>query len=298
MLPIIPRSSSAPPIALTVLLLASFGNAQAEGYAALTYGSGPDGYRSFSLTGDIELAQTLRFGFDHFLAQTPNSPDTRETGASAFWAVSDLAGVNYRHSEINDGTFAVSGNTGNLSLALNTLWQGELQTSLNLGYGSFKYKAANPQTIAASNFVLTQEQSSLGLSQEISSILTLYGSHDQYKYDRNVRALAIFLLQRARNTSKAAFSLLAFPDKSNTLGMGWKATNALNLDVSFSKTTTLLDQQLKNARLGLDYQAGDSLNLGIALTRSTASAMVNGSGVTVQPETRDNYWELTAGWLF
>lgn len=286
------------PSRLGALLFLLPGLALADGYAALSYGSGPDGYRSYSFTGDVDLSKSVRLSLDHFLAQTTGASNTRQTGVGLSWQATELLSADYRYSETNDGTFAVKGNEGGLSFALDTLWQGELQTSFDLGYGSFKYKAANPQTVLASNFNLTQTRNSYGLSQDLTSTLTLYGSHDQYKYDRNVKALAIFLLKRTRNTSKAAFSLLAFPDKTNTLGMGWRATGVLNLDVSFSKTTTLLDQQLKNTRLGIDHQVGDSLNLGIAVTRSTASAMVNNSGVTVQPETRDNYWEVTAGWSF
>lgn len=289
---------SASPLCLAALLLIMPGLSQADGYTALSYGSGPDGYRSYSFTGDVDLSKSVKLSLDHFLAQSTGVSDMRQTGLGLTWQAFELVAANYRYSETNDGTFAVKGSEGGLSFALDTLWQSELQTSFDLGYGSFKYKAANPQTVAASNFVLTQNRNSYGLSQDLTSTLTLYGSHDQYKYDRDVKALAIFLLKRTRNTSKAAFSLLAFPDKTNTLGMGWRATGALNLDVSFSKTTTLLDQQLKNTRLGFDYQASDSLNLGVAVTRSTASAMVNNSGVTVQPETRDYYWELTAGWSF
>lgn len=288
----------ASPLRLAALLFIVPNLAQAEGYTALSYGSGPDGYRSYSFTGDIDLSKSVKLSLDHFLAQSTGASNTHQTGLGITWQAFELVSANYRYSETNDGTFAVKGNEAGLSFALDTLWQGELQTSFDLGYGSFKYKSANPQTVAASNFVLTQNRNSYGLSQDLTTSLTLYGSHDQYKYDRDVKALAIFLLKRTRNTSKAAFSLLAFPDKTNTLGIGWRATDALSLDVSFSKTTTLLDQQLKNSRLGFDYQASDSLNLGIAVTRSIASAMVNNSGVTVQPETRDNYWELTAGWSF
>lgn len=291
-----PKSASAIPLATLLLALPCL--AQAEGHAALSYGSGPDSYRSYSFAGDVDLSKSVRFSLDHFLAQTTGASNTRQTGAVLSWQALELLAINYRYSETNDGTFAVKGNEGGLSFALDTLWQGELQTSLDLGYGSFKYKAANPQTVAASNFVLTQDQNSFGLNQELSSNLTLYGSHDQYKYDRNVRNLAIFLLKRSRNTSKAAFSLLAFPDKTNTLGLVWRANNDLKLDLSSSKTTTLLDQQLKNTRMGIDYQLGDRLDMGISVTRSTASAMVNNSGVIVQPETRDNYWETTAGWSF
>jgi hypothetical protein len=208
----------------------------------------------------------------------------------------ELVTANYRYSETNDGTFAVKGNEGGLSFALDTLWQGELQTSLDLGYGSYKYKAANPRNAAILNFVLTQSKNSYGLSQDLTASLTLYGSHDQYKYDRNLDFTTLRKFLAKRPILRA--TLLAFPDKTNTLGLGWRATDDLKLDLSSGKTTTLLDQRLKNTRIGIDYQASDSLNFGIAVTRSIASAMLNNSGVTVQAETRDNYWEVTAGWSF
>lgn len=281
---------SASPLRLAALLFVVPNLAQAEGYAALSYGSGPDGYRSYSFTGDVDLSKSVKLSLDHFLAQSTGVSDMRQTGLGLTWQAFELVSANYRYSETNDGTFAVKGSEGGLSFALDTLWQGELQTSFNLGYGSFKYKAANPRTVIASNFALTQNKNSYGLSQDLTTSLTLYGSHDQYKYDRNLdfTTLTPFLARRPQLRS----TLLAFPDKTNTLGMSWRATDALNLDVSFSKTTTLLDQQLKNTRLSIDHQAGDSLNLGIAVTRSTASAIGNNS------ETRDNYWELTAGWSF
>lgn len=87
-----------------------------------------------------------------------------------------------------------------------------------------------------------QKRSTLGLSQDIISTLTVYGSHDQYRYDRNPIALAIILIRRTLNTSQAAFTLLGFPDKTNTLGMTWKPSEALSLDLSSGKTFTLLKQ--------------------------------------------------------
>lgn len=43
-----------------------------------------------------------------------------------------------------------------------------------------------------------------------------------------------------------------------------------------------LEQEQKGTRLSADYQSNDRLNIAAAATRSTATALVNGRGVTVQ----------------
>jgi hypothetical protein len=285
------------PIRLAALLFFVPGLAHAGGYTALSYGSGPDGYRSYSFAGDVDLSRTVRFSLDHFLAQTTGASNTHQTGAGLSWQALELVTANYRYSETNDGTFAVKGNEGGLSFALDTLWQGELQTSLDLGYGSFKYKSANPQTVAASNFNLTQTKNSYGLSQDLTSSLTLYASHDRYKYDRSLNSAALLAFLARRPLLR--LTVLSFPDKTNTLGMNWRSTDALSFDISAAKTTTLRNQEQKFTKLAVEYQANNALNLSIAATRSASSAIVNpNTGVTVQAETRYNYWEVTAGWSF
>lgn len=282
---------------LIAMLCALPAPALADAYTSLTYGSGPDGYRSYAFTGDADITDSVRFKLDSFLAKATGMDDVRQTGIGLAVDPTDLLTIDYRYSSIEDGIFKVKGNEAKLSFALDTLWDGELKTDLDLGYGNFKYDPARQFAISA-NRTLTQTRTSYGLSQDLASSFTLYGAHDEYKYDRNVAALALVLIRRSRNTSKAAFSLLSFPDKTNTFGATWRASDSVSLDASSSKTTTVLNQELRNTRLGLDYQFNDKLNLGIAVTRSKAFAMVNRFGVTVQPETRDTYSEVTAGWAF
>lgn len=271
--------------------------ALADAYTSLTYGSGPDGYRSYAFSGDADITDSVRFKLDSFLAKATGMDDVRQTGIGLSAEATELLTVDYRYSSTEDGIFKVKGNEAKLSFALDTLWDGDLTTTLDLGYGDFKYDPARQFAISA-NRTLKQTRTSYGLSQDLGSSFTLYGAHDEYKYDRNVAALALVLIRRSRNTSKAAFSLLSFPDKTNTFGATWRASDSVSLDLSSSKTTTVLNQELSNARLGLDYQFNARLNLGIAVSRSKAAAMVNRFGVTVQPETRDTYSEVTAGWAF
>jgi hypothetical protein len=113
-----------------------------------------------------------------------------------------------------------------------------------------------------------------------------------------VAGLALLLIRRTRNISQAAFTLLSFPDKTNTLGIILKPTDALSLDLSSAKTTTLLHQEQNSTRLAVDYQIGDSLSIAAAVTRVNSTAIINRFGVTVQPATQDMYSEFSVVWDF
>jgi len=282
--------------AALLLVLPALASANAD--SKLTSGSGPDGYRSYALKANADLAKTVELNLDYFFAQATGAANTREIGAGLTWYATELVSGNYRYSVINDGTFEVKGNEGGLSFALDTLWQGELRTSLDLGYGAFKYKFANPQTIAASNFELTQNRSSFGLSQDLAASFTVYGSHDRYKYDKNLDASILLLLRNRPLLLSRTIALLSYPDKTNTLGMTWKTTDALSIDLSSAKTTTLLEQEQKSTKLAVEYQIGDSLSIAAAVTRVSNSAILGPLGGTVQPATQSTYSEFTVGWDF
>jgi hypothetical protein len=285
-------------IHLAFLLCVLPGIVCAAGDNRLTSGSGPDGYRSYTFRGNTDLTRTLQLNLDYFLAKSSGEDYTREVGAGVTWFATELVSANYRYSVINDGKIEMKGNEGGLSFALDTLWQGELQTTLDLGYGAFKYKAANPQTIAASNFALTQNRSSFGLSQDIASSFTVYGSHDQYKYDKNLDSSILPLLRNRPLLRSKTLVLLSFPDKTNTLGMTWRMTDALSLNLSSAKTTTLLQQEQKSTSLGFDYRINNRLNVVAAVSRVSSTAIIGPLGVTWQQATRDTYTELAVGWGF
>jgi hypothetical protein len=285
------------PSNLAVLLLILPSVAHADADTALTLGSGPDGYRSYALKADADFSESAQLNLDYFLAKSTGVDDTRRITAGLTWYATELVSANYSHANTNDGTLDITGNEVGLSFALNELWHGELRTSVDLGYGASSYKPA-VQPAGVNGKKLKQNLGSIGLSQDITSTFTVYGSHDQYKYDRNPSALAIRLIRRTRNTSQTAFTLLGFPDKANTLGMTWKPLESLKLDISSGRATTPLEQQQKNTRLGMDYQFDDSLNIAASVTRANSTAVTTAGGVTVQPATSDTYTELTLGWDF
>jgi hypothetical protein len=225
----------------------------------------------------------------------------KQSGAGLTWNATELLSADYRRSATSDGTFDVDGNEGGLSFALDTLWDSDLSTTLDFGYGKSKF---NPADIAraklASKLTVTQTRTTFGLSQDITPTFAVHGYHDQYEYDRNSKALALSaaLLRRIFNTGNVALAMLSFPDKTNTWGLTWKPQQKLTLDLSSGKTTTILSQLQRNTRLGLDFQFNDQFNIAVAVTRASVTALTNLSGITVQPETHDTYTDLTAGWAF
>ncbi len=88
-------------------------------------------------------------------------------------------------------------------------------------------------------------------------------------------------------------------------------TEAFTVDVSSSKTSTQLDQELKTRRVGIDYQVTNHLNITAAISRVAATAVVTKqtifpgipaltipAGTTVMPATDDTYSEIGLGWTF
>jgi len=268
--------------------------ARADSYVALTLGNGPNDYRSYAFRGNTDITETFQLNLDYFLSRIPGSKDTKQAGLGFSWQASDFFMFDYRHSKINDGAVDVKGNEGGLTIELNPIWEGDLRTALDVGYGDFKYSAENPP--AGTNPTLTQNSSRFGFSQEISSSFSLYLSHEKYKYDRNVKLIALAMVMK-KNFSRAA-NLLSYPDYANTLGVTWKPIDDLSLNLSSSKTITMLNQELRNNQLGVDYQVNDRFNVGAAITVNSSSDKKNLSGITVLKGTRDIYREITVGFAF
>jgi hypothetical protein len=194
---------------------------------------------------------------------------------------------------------------------LDTLWEGDLQTRLDLKHSASAYQFKGLPSSAKNN-TINQTTNSLGLSQDLADPVTLYFYHDQYSYDRDPKQAAQYLMRTApRRSSNTRTSLLSFADASNNLGITWRAMDVLTLDISTSKTTTQLDQVQKSRRLGIDYQVTDRLSLTASVTFATSTAVVTKqpvfpnipaltvpAGTVVLPATNDRYAELSLGWSF
>ncbi len=281
---------------IAALLLSCSTLAHADVYGALKSGFGSDEYRSHALELEADITSATQLNFDYLLVQSANVDDLRQSGIGLDWDVNPTLSASYHHTKIGDDRVDVSGNEIGLSLELNTLWESDLRTTIGVGYGDNKFTTHRTNIVNPQG--LTQSQSMLNISQNITPTFAVYGSHAQYRYDRNVAGLALLLLRRTSNTSKIGLTLLEFPQKTNTAGISWKPSESLNLDLSFGKTVTLLEQRQSNTLLGLDYQLNEKLNLLANVSQSRSTAIIRPNGTTAQAETQDTFTELGAGWAF
>ena len=281
--------------ACALLLLTLPALAQAEGKAALTYGYDQNGYRSFAFKGDIDFTKDYILDLDHLHAESSGTVSMRQSGVGLTAYATDWLSGHYRYSETNDTIFLVAGNEGDISVALNPLWDSKLKTKLSGGYANFAYKNANPPT-NGSNRTFNQTRRNYSLSQDITSSFNVYAGYDEYTYDINLGTVVLLLARRARFS--AANSFLSFPETTRSAGITWKATEKLTFDISSSKTLTMFNQDQISSRLGFDYQFTDALNIGLAVTRSTSTSLIRPNGVVIQPESDTTFNEVTASWYF
>lgn len=286
------------PVLSCVLLSFFVSNfAVANGDASLTYGTDRNGYVSYAFKGDVDILTKVALNLDHLYAETSGVVNTQQTGLGLTGYANDWLTGHYRYSETNDTVYLVKGNEVDMSFALDEFWQGELNTSLNFAYGSFDYGNVNPPPSGGQT--LNQARRSVGLSQDISSSVNVYGSHDQYVYNRNLTTLIVFmLLRRTQNSVLAAFSFLSFPDTTNSLGLNWQASDNFSLDLSASKTITVFDQNQMNTRLGVDYQLSGTWNIGAAFTRNINNEILGKNGGVLQPASNTTFTEITASFAF
>ena len=283
--------------ACAALLLALPTLAQAEGKAALTYGYDQNGYRSFAFKGDIDFTKDYILDIDHLHAESSGIVSMRQSGIGLTAYATDWLSGHYRYSETNDTVFLVAGNEGDISLALNPLWNSKLKTKLTGGYAAFVYSNANPPANGSAR-TLDQTRRSYSLSQDLTSSLGIYASYDEYVYEVDLTKLVLLLVRRSRIAAISAKSFLSFPETTRTLGFTWKTTEKLTLDISSSKSVTVFEQEQISSRLGLDYQFTDALNIGLAVTRSTSTELLRKNGVVLQPASDTTFNEVTASWYF
>lgn len=294
------------------LLLALPSIAHAGAYLAATAGTGPDGYRSTELRGNADLFDTpLNLNALVFRSDSTAGDPANQFILGLDWSLSKLITLGLAHNKQDNSQVDAAGNSISLALMLDTLWQGNLQTRLDLKHGlsAYKFKQLPP---AVQNDTINQTTSGLGLSQDIATPVSLYVSYDRYSYDHDPKQAAQYLMKiLPRKSSDTRSSLLSFPDSTATLGITWRASDALSVDLSSSRTLTQLDQVQKSKRLGIDYQVTDRLNLTAAVTLATSTAVVTKqtifpnipaltipAGTVVLPATNDRYAELGLGWSF
>lgn len=294
------------------LLLALPSITHAGAYLSATAGTGPNGYRSTEVRGNADLFDTpLNVNALVFKSDSASGSLSNQSAFGIDWTASKLVTLGASHSKQDNSQVEIAGNSLNLALRLDTLWESELQTRLNLkrGASAYQFKGLPP---SVKNDTINQTTNSFGLSQDLADPLTVYIYHDQYSYDRDPKQAAQYLMRIApRRSSDTRSSLLSFTNSANSVGITWRALDVLTLDVSSSKATTQLDQEQKSQRLGIDYQITDRLNLSTSVTFSTSTEVVTKqtvfpnipsltipAGTVILPATNDRYIELGLGWSF
>ncbi len=286
--------------------------ADAGAYLAATAGTGPDGYRSTELRGNADLLDTpLNLNALVFRSDSSAGDPASQSVLGLNWSLSKLVNLGASHTKQSNSQVDVSGNSLSFALMLDTLWQGDLRTKLELKHGSSAHTFKQlPQTVK--NDTINQSANSLVLSQDIAIPVSIYVSYDRYLYDHDPKQAAQYLMKISpRRSSDSRSSLLSFPDSTTNFGITWLASDALSVDLSSIKTLTQLDQTQKTRRLGIDYQVTDHLNFTAAVSRVSSTAVVTKqiifpniqaltipAGTTVIPSSNDTYIELGLGWSF
>lgn len=285
--------------------------AEAGLYLSASTGSGPGGYSSTEIRGNADLFDTpLNVNLFGFKSTSSGDSITQSTFGMD-WKLSELATLGLKHNRQDNSLIDISGNSVSLALFLDTLWNGNLQTRLDLKHATSAYQFNNLPPSEENN-TINQSTNSLGLSQDIAEPVTLYFFHEQYRYDHDPKQAALRMMKTApKRFFSTRSALLAFPDSSNSFGVTWRAQEALSVDISSGKTLTQLNQTQNSRRLGLDYQVTEHLNLTAAVSRASSTAVVTqqtifpnipaltiAAGTTVIPSSNDTYTELGLGYSF
>lgn len=247
---------------------------------ALTYGAGSDRYQSYAFKAGVDIAQLpLQLNLDYYHIRTDGAEVLTQTGAGLTWNPTDWVSANYRWVSIKEDSFDVSGNEYGASVYLNHFWQGRLYTRLDIGLGDYEYTLEAPSVVQAS--VPDQRRYSLGLSQNITEDVYIYGAYDTYRYSSSPALLAIQLNRRFRRPTNTASVLVSFPDVGKTIGVGWYVTEKLSLDISYAETDTVIGQKQDSKKLSLNYRVNNAVSFNAAATRSNSDAVIGPNGATV-----------------
>lgn len=292
---------------LTALPLALPLSAEAGAYLSATSGSGPDSYRSNEITGNADLFDTpLSVNAYVFKSTSSAAEDVSQSTIGLDWKVSKLVKLGVKHDKVDNGSIDILGNSLSLALSLNTLWNSDLLTRVDLKVAGSAYRFSDLPP-AVKNDTINQTASSFGLIQDITGWLSLNAGRDSYSYDRNpVNAAAVLMLRAPRKYVNTSSNLLSFPDSTNRFGLSLRPLESLTIDISSSKTTTLLDQVLNTKLLGVNYQVTDHLNVYAAVSKATSTAVVTKraytvlvpAGTSLMPATDNTYTEFSLGWTF
>ena len=252
---------------------------------AFTYGFGSGQYQSYDFRASFDIPKLpVQFELNYNHVRGDGTELLTETGAGFSWNITDWAIANFRYLTIKEDVFEITGQEYGVAFYLNPLWKSSLNTRLDIGLGDYQYDLnvrQNVQTLIAGR-VPDQRRFSLGLSQELTKGVSVYGNYDEYHYTADPAFLASRLLRRFRQSTNAAVTLTSVPKYAYGFGVGWDATDKLSLRASYANTSTVIGQIQDSQRLGLSYEINDALELNSGVTLSYSNALLR-NGNTVIP---------------
>ena len=268
---------------------------------AVTYGGGSDRYQSYAFRAAVDVPKLpLQLDLDYTHIRTDGAELLTQTGFGLTWKAADWASANYRFVSINESTYDVSGHEFGTSLYLNRFWDSRLYTRLDIGLGDYEYEPIVSPVVAAliAGRVPDQRRYSLGLSQNITEDVYVYGAYDEYHYSSDPGFLAALLIRRFMQPTNAASTLVSFPDVSRTLGGGWYINDQFSTDISYTFLDTVIGQEQESKRLSLSYRADKEITINMAFTRSDSGPMLSRQGMVVTAASHSTVLELGLAYTF
>ena len=287
-----------PPLAAAGLLLTlAAGSVQAQGPSGLTgdlsytRGNGSGGYGSHSLEANVEpAALPLSLGFNATQSLVDGAEVSTQVGASVGWRASPVWSFAANLSTANDDLLNVSSQGLSVAWNLHKLWQGRRTTRLEVGRNVSDY-SLQKGTQALVGRIPQQRRTRLDVRQGLSDAVDVYLGLETYDYSQDPVDLARALLNRKVRRVAAANMLSDLTDRSQTVGLGWSLADAWNLDVSTTRSSTVVGQNQWQKAVALSFIFHPKASVTLVYSDSSSDALTH-NGLTLSPAQADSTLEL------
>lgn len=287
----LPRRATA-----TMILCAFPAIAYAAGDLSITYGTGPDAYRSRTLDALFDIGDRnwqVHLQRNDFAAA--GGYEFGSTVAGLRWAPSEKFDWSLDLTHQHDDQIETSGVDLGVSISLNrTLWTSDTTTLLEFGVGYYEHKARSDVLAARLRErgfdALEQTNFGLGLSQDFGDQLTVSVQHDEYRYNEDPTALAKLLVGRLNVPLSKALVLTTFPESGNSAGLTLHPHPRLDIDFSYTRLRNILSDVNESITIAPTWRFGnkDRYSLGAGVTQ----ARTNNSHIDT------TYFDMTFGASF
>jgi hypothetical protein len=274
---------------------------RAETELGLGMGFGADMFRSYELNASTDLFNwPLQLDVTKYLGRSDGVTVMDNTEIGVDWFATKALALGVRHRKAEGDYFHTSGNDIHAGFDLNSLWDSKATTTVDFGLGWHDYalNPARPQPPALVAILPTVRKSSVSLTQEIAAGLSLTAGINDYRYNRDPVALARAVIRRLGRPVAAVYELTSFTDRSTELGVHWKATERLTLDLSYQRSNTVLDQRQEATRLRVEFQLSKLATVEWGISRSTANTARSPSGIVIAESGKSTLNEIAARFQF